>query len=558
MSMDLVIEHLNRLPLAALMLVVTTGYLLGRPGWRGVSLGPAGGTLFVGLLAGHLGLNFDRLYGQGPGSLATVGGFGFCLFIYSVGFDAGTGFFGTLRSVRGLRMVAVGVVVNILAVVVAVGCGWLFSLSPSASAGVLAGALTSAPTFAAVSEICNDATALSVAFALTFPFGLVGTVLLIQTLPRLVREDLLGDAEELADVRKRSTSRRPASNEPEQIRAFHVVRENVVGKSLAELDLTHRTGCFITRIHRGDSIMIPDCHTVLEPGDNLLANGRVDELQKFGEWVGPEIYDDELKERLPSPVRIQVLSADVAGKSLQELDLIARYRCVIAAIERNHKRIEPSAEVVLDRNDVVEVVGQRRAIRSLAAELGRFEPSTHETDIAVYAGGILFGLLLGSIHVELLGVSLGLGAAGGLLVMGLLLGNAPRLGGLRTHVPPAARHLVRELGILLFVSETGVAAGESVVRALSDGLWETVVAGALVTVLSITGALIGARCVLRMRPVDAWGSVAGGMTSSSALLAIKRAADSSEPAIAYAAAYTCASVIVTMAGHVVIFLMTRS
>ncbi len=140
--------------------------------------------------------------------------------------------------------------------------------------------------------------------------------------------------------------------------------------------------------------------------------------------------------------------------------------------------------------------------------------------------------------------------------MGLVLGNIPRIGPLSTHVPPAARQLVRELGILLFVSETGVSAGESVVRALSDGLWETLVAGALVTLIPIVGALIAARWILRMRPVDAWGSVAGGMTSSSALLAVKRAADSSEPAIAYAAAYACASVLVTMAGHVVIFLMT--
>ena len=116
--MTQIIQQLNQLPFAGLMLVVTLGYLLGRPGWRGISLGPAGGTLFVGLLAGHLGLSFDRLYGEGVDSLATVGGFGFCLFIYSVGFDAGSGFFGTLRSGRGLRMVTVGVVVNLLAILV--------------------------------------------------------------------------------------------------------------------------------------------------------------------------------------------------------------------------------------------------------------------------------------------------------------------------------------------------------------------------------------------------------------------------------------------------------
>ena len=271
---------------------------------------------------------------------------------------------------------------------------------------------------------------------------------------------------------------------------------------------------------------------------------------------GPEIYDDELRERLPHPRRIQILAPAAVGKSLAELNLIERYRCLVTLIERNHKRIEPGAEVVLQRRDVVEVVGQRRAVRSVAEEIGRFEPSTQETDIAIYAGGIFGGLLLGSLRLELLGFTFGLGAAGGLLFAGLLLGNARRIGPFSTHVPLAARQLVRDLGILLFVSETGVAAGEHVVEALKDGLWETLVAGVLVTLLPIGGALVVGRRILGMRPVDAWGGVAGGMTSSAALLAVKRAADSNEPAIAYAAAYACASVIVTMAGHVVIFLMT--
>jgi uncharacterized transporter YbjL len=42
------------------------------------------------------------------------------------------------------------------------------------------------------------------------------------------------------------------------------------------------------------------------------------------------------------------------------------------------------------------------------------------------------------------------------------------------------------------------------------------------------------------------------MTSSAALAAVKRAADSTEPAISYAAAFAVASVLVTVAGQVVI------
>ena len=191
---DDAIDFLNQNPFACLMLVVAAGYLLGVPRWRGMSLGPAGGTLFVALFLGHFGLRLGGLYGE-PKPAVTVGTFGFALFIYSVGFEAGAGFFATLRSTRGWRMVTVGVAVNVVAVLVAVVCGFWLELDASTTAGVLAGALTSAATLAAVSEVCPDPAALSVAFGLTFPFGLVGLVFLVQTLPRLMGNDLRRDAD---------------------------------------------------------------------------------------------------------------------------------------------------------------------------------------------------------------------------------------------------------------------------------------------------------------------------------------------------------------------------
>ncbi|MFW5921530.1 MAG: hypothetical protein ACOCUS_06795, partial [Polyangiales bacterium] len=62
--MQPVVDYLNGVPLAGLMLVVTLGYLLGRVSIRGVDIGPAGGTLVVALLFGHLGLSLHGLYGE--------------------------------------------------------------------------------------------------------------------------------------------------------------------------------------------------------------------------------------------------------------------------------------------------------------------------------------------------------------------------------------------------------------------------------------------------------------------------------------------------------------
>ena len=72
------------------------------------------------------------------------------------------------------------VVVNVLALSSALVLGRLFELDASTTAGMLAGALTSAPTFAAASEVAPDGTALAVAFALAYPFGLVGIVLAVK------------------------------------------------------------------------------------------------------------------------------------------------------------------------------------------------------------------------------------------------------------------------------------------------------------------------------------------------------------------------------------------
>ena len=79
------IQWLNSIPFAGLMLVVALGFALGRLSWRGLALGPAGGTIVVALIMGRYGLDLRELYAGGVAGF-TVGDFGFALFIYSVGF----------------------------------------------------------------------------------------------------------------------------------------------------------------------------------------------------------------------------------------------------------------------------------------------------------------------------------------------------------------------------------------------------------------------------------------------------------------------------------------
>jgi putative transport protein len=545
-------QFLESVPLAGLMLVITLGYSLGRASIRGVSLGPAGATLFIALLLGHLGLSSTP-----DPHAASLGSFGFALFIYSVGFDAAPRFLSSLLSKRGWRFVAVGVAVNLIAIGVTLLAARIAGLSGSTAAGVLAGALTSAPTYAAAMGVAPDPTGVAVAFALTYPFGLVGLILLLQLLPRLLGEDLAHGAQSDDEYFSSGGGRRPGASGsgPEQARAFLVAREEVCGKTLRELDLTRRTGCVISRHASGDRLEVPDGDTILELDDLVLAMGRVDELHAFAALVGPETADHHLRDSDLSSRRIEVRNREVLDRSLGELGIIKRHHCVVTRVERGEIWIEPGAEVAVCRDDVIEVVGRREDLRAVARLLGRFEPSVTETDIAVYAGGILIGILVGSIVVPVGDLHLRLGNAGGLLLVGLVLGWQHRIGPVQTYVPREARQLVRDLGILLFVGETGMGAGAGLAASQGALPLASLVAGAAVNVTAVLGALFLGRVVLRLEPLDTWGSLCGGLTSSAALRAVRRLSDSNEAAVPYAAAYAVASVLATLAGPVMVYMI---
>ncbi|MCA9160989.1 MAG: hypothetical protein KDA72_21810, partial [Planctomycetales bacterium] len=252
--------------------------------------------------------------------------------------------------------------------------------------------------------------------------------------------------------------------------------------------------------------------------------------------------------------RVRVLNRDGIAKSLAELDLTGRHRVLVTSIDRGGIIHEPSADFVIQRADILHVAGPRREVRQVARELGQFESPTGETDIAIYAGGIVLGMLIANIDFGLFGVRLGY--ASGLLFAGVVLGRFRRIGRISTHVPRQARQLVRDLGILLFIAETGVRSTESRLSDIDGGILLTLFAGVLTTTVPVVAGIYLARRYLKMKTADSWGAVGGAMTSSAALVAIRRAADSNEPALSYTATYAVASVLVTLAGRLVVRIMS--
>jgi putative transport protein len=543
------IEYINQIPLVGLMLVVAIGWMVGRLEYKGVGLSPAGGVLLVALVFGYFGLSFNALYGavDGVTPRMTIGTFGFALFIYAIGFEAGPRFFSALGG-SGARFVLLALVTNAIALGTVLSAAWLFGLDGSATGGALAGALTSTPALVSASEVADDMGQLTLAYALAYPYGQVGLLLMIAVVPILLKRRLSdGSGPE-------SAAEAPGDEEgaKDRARSYEVANPDVDGKTLRELNLPNTIGCIVTRIKRGGEVMLPGPEVMLVKGDVVMATGKLAVLEQLEKLIGPEVYDVDLRRSVPQVRRIQVANKHAVGKTLSELDLMRRYHVVVVRVEREQQFIEPTASLELQRFDVLEVVGRQARVRDAARVVGHLEQAVYETNIAIYALGIVAGMLIGWQKLRIGNVDVTLSSAGGLLLAGLLLGRFRRVGRFSANVPKAARQLVRDLGILLFVSEAGVLGGAALTQGFGQSPWMILVTGACVTTFTVLGTLWFGQKVLRLKPLDAWGGICGGMTSTTSLEAVNRAAGNNDAVIGYAATYAVASVLVTLAGQLAV------
>jgi len=168
-----------------LFIILALGAWTGRLSWRGISLGTAG-VLFVALIFGHFGMSVPK----------AVMDLGLLLFVYSVGLSAGPSFFRTFRK-RGMQFVVLALVVVGTGAIVTTVLAYFLDLPIGLATGLYAGSLTCTPALAAAIDTLNrvlpeTAPLVSVGYGISYPYSMIGMVLLIQFLPKLLKRPLLG------------------------------------------------------------------------------------------------------------------------------------------------------------------------------------------------------------------------------------------------------------------------------------------------------------------------------------------------------------------------------
>lgn len=167
--------------------------------------------------------------------------------------------------------------------------------------------------------------------------------------------------------------------------------------------------------------------------------------------------------------------------------------------------------------------------------------------LAPLAITVVFGLILGGITIPLGSTaSFSLGATGGALIMGLIVGHFGHVGKLSLKVPTEVLGLLQELGLIMFLIGAGVDGGAAFVDTLKAQGAMLFVWGAIMTLVPLICGFLFAKFVVKLSMLNNLGSLTGGMTSTPALGALIKVAGTSDVASAYAATYPIALVTIVL------------
>ena len=520
----------------ALFLIVALGFVLGRINFKGISL-DVSAVIFIALLFGHFGVIIPK----------ELGNFGLVLFIFTIGIQAGPGFFDSFRS-KGKVLILITLLIIGSACMTGVLFKYLLHIDMAETVGLIAGSLTSTPGLAAAID-STQSSAASIAYGIAYPFGVIGVILFIKLLPGLLRLDIKKEEKRL-EMQQRDKY-------PEiYTGTFRVTNENIFNKSLIQLQIRTMTGAVISRVKHGDKTEVPSAKTMLYQGDLVKAVGSEYALAQLGVLVGERLQED-----LPLATSYELQSLlltkkEVIGKTLGSLNLQQNFGCTVTRIRRSGIDLSPEPGLTLKFGDKLLVVGHQDSLKELAKLLGNDEKRLSDTDFFPIAMGIVLCVLVVKINISFSeSFSFSPGLTGGILLTALVLSSVGKTGPILWSMSGAANLLLRQLGLLLFLAEVGTSAGANLVETFRESGWALFGAGVAITLVPMIVAVAVGYFVFKINLFDLMGTITGGMTSTPGLAAAGSMTDSDAPSVAYATVYPIAMVFLIVFIQVIAILL---
>ena len=538
--------------------VITIGLWLGKLSFKGISLG-ATWILFVGIVLSHFGFRPDAPVQH------FMKDFGLILFVFSIGLQVGPGFFHSFKK-GGLLMngLAVGMVL------LAAACAFIIHIVTGESletmVGVMSGAVTNTPGLGAAQQTLTDAMAgmpasmvsnasskLASAYAVAYPLGVLGVILVLILLKAVFRIDTA------AEIRKIEAQ---DDSSEDSARRIHCEVENpaLFGMKLSDVLADLSNVMVVSRIMRDGHVSIPSADTVLQEGDKVLVVSSQKNVERivitFGKEIPMHVDDWVKKDESMVSRKIVITKGNITGKRLRDLNFRALYGVSVTRVIRAGIELVARADLILQMGDRLQVVGTEESINSVASVVGNKPAKLNHPNLMLIFAGIALGVFLGSLPIRIPGVPqpIKLGLAGGPLIVAILLGYfGPRLK-ISTYTSVSANMMLREIGISFFLAAVGLGAGENFVSSLMNGGWSWILYGALITFIPVLVTGLVGRLVFKLDFYQICGLITGATTNPPVLAFAQNAYGTDYTSVNYATVYPLSMFMRVLVAQVLILI----
>lgn len=520
-----------------LFLVIGLGIAIGKIKVKGISF-DLSAVIFVAIFLGYLyntaGIDFTI-----PPIIQSVG---LVLFIYTIGMQAGPSFFNAFKE-QGAKLILLSGITVVSGGVIALIISMTYGVEMNMVTGLLTGALTSTPGLAAAIEASKSPLA-SIGYGIAYPFGVLGVILFVKLSPKLFKVQLKKEEEEFTESNSSTTP--PIGNVN-----LRITNENIHGKTVGELKIRSMTKANISRVMKlNQAAIAPTVDTVLEKNDMVKAVGTDSALAKIEVLLGVKT-DQKIPRSGNFEIKWFIVSnKDVVNKTIRELNLMDNYVATITRIRRSGIDLVPYPNTRIRYGDKLLISCSKGNVTAVVELFGDSIKRVSETSFLPVAFGIAIGIILGSVSIPLGGFHFKLGLTGGVLLTSLFFSWKGKTGSIVWNLPSQANVVLRQLGLLMFLTPVGLKAGQSLVSAIQEHGAVLFLYGALITLIPMLITVVVGRFVLKLNFLSILGALTGGMTSTPGLSATDSMTDSEAPQIAYASVYPFALVLIIVVTEV--------
>jgi putative transport protein len=543
--------------LIVLFMAISIGFFAGKLKIGNVSLGVSA-VMFVGLFLGHLG------YGMNAELIQFVREFGLILFVYGIGIQVGPTFFSSFKK-EGLVFNALGVGTVFLGGIITYLIHVLANIKVENAVGLMSGSVTNTPGLGAAKstllEIQKQLNFSSdhfsdpaIAYAITYPIGVFGIIIMIILAKNFLKIDL---SNEVVLLHKKN---KDAENKIIRQKC-RVTQPEVIGKTFKqvfkEFNIEH---VIISRQKQSGTKVVysPSLDSVIKEKDVLMVVAKQQDVDKFVNLAG-KISTDlfiESEDDVTTKI-ISVTQKTATHKTLAQLDLYNQYDVRVTRVIRSGLEILAQPSLELYYGDTLMVVGSRPSIQEAEKIIGNSTKILLEPDFLSLFGGLIFGVIIGSIPIMIpsLPVPLKLGLAAGPLLAALFISRYGGVGVIHSYINNGAIHFMKDFGICLFFAAVGIKAGhgfyENFIK--NDG-WMLIYYGCYITFIPLILLVLISRFVFKLNFYQMVGIMSGSYTDPAALAFSTKYLDSDIPNQSYATVYPLVTISRILVAQLLILL----